>query len=112
MKQTINPVVGTLGIVGLATILIFPLWQQPYVLVTVIIALFLFKHRLFPIKFELHVGGLVAVAGLLIEALIVNYAHPWIYSIGDLWGVPIWIPFYWALLASGVVTIYNARVDK
>lgn len=84
------------------------LWNNVILLSIVFIILAIVKHRIYPIKKELFWFLLISIGGGIIEIIMVNFGHGWVYSNPNFWGIPLWIPLFWGLMGTTVIVLYDA----
>lgn len=84
------------------------LWNNIILLSLLFIVLVFVKHKIYPIKKELFWFLSISICGAIVEIILVNSGHGWVYSNPDIWGIPLWIPLFWGLIGTTVIVIYEA----
>jgi len=97
---------------GAAALAIMSLWQMPYVLSGVLVAIAWLKHRLFPIRFEVLWFCGVAALGAYAEAWIITDSGAWSYANWQVAHIPVWLPAIWGLVGISLMTGYAALTEK
>lgn len=96
---------------GLAALAISALWQFPYVLGVLLVAIAFVKHKLFPIKLEVLWFVGVAALGAYAEALIIDMSGAWTYANWQFAQIPVWLPAIWGLVGISLMTAYAAVTE-
>jgi hypothetical protein len=102
----------SLSVIFLLVLLTFFLAAYPILLSILILLVGFVKHKIYPIKKEGLMFFLVAVGGGIVEIILVNSGSVWTYSISQFYGIPIWIPFFWGIIATTIVTMYQGLNKK
>lgn len=90
----------------------FFLSKHALMLAIVFIVIAYIKHRTYPIKKELLWFTSIFVGGPMVEIILVNFSKAWSYSDPQLFGIPIWIPFYWGLMGTTLIVSYEGLTNK
>ncbi len=88
------------------------LWNHIVLFTSFLIFLAYAKHKIYPIKKELLWYILICVGGAVTEILLVNVGHGWSYSNPNIFGIPIWIPFFWGFVGTTILVIYDGFTNK
>lgn len=88
------------------------LWKYVVVFSILLIVLAYIKHKIYPFKKELLWFVLISVCGAIAEIVLVNFGHGWSYSNPNFFGIPIWIPFFWGLVGTTTIVLYDGLIDK
>ena len=91
---------------------VFFLWKQPVLLSVILLLIAYGKHRLSPIRLELLWFTAVCVISAVIEIILVNFSHTWGYPDPQFWNVPLWMPFYWGVIGTTIVTMYDGVTNR
>jgi len=83
------------------------LWNKIVIFSALLIILAYIKHLMYPIKKEFLWYVSIGVIGAIIEIILVNFGHGWTYTNPNIFGIPIWIPFFWGLIGTTIVVIYD-----
>lgn len=100
------------SILLLAFLCILVLLNNKEILSILLIFLAFVKHRLYPIKKEFLWYVLITFGGLAVEVILVNIGHGWSYTKPDLFGIPIWIPFFWGLIGTTTIVLYDGMMSE
>jgi hypothetical protein len=88
------------------------LWNKVALVSMLLILLAFVKHTIYPIKKELLWYVLICVNGAIIEMILVNFGHGWSYLNPDFFGIPIWIPFFWGVIGTNIIVIYDELIKS
>jgi hypothetical protein len=88
------------------------LWNHVVTFSLLLMFLAYAKHKLYPIKKELLWYVFICVSGAIVEIILVNFGQGWTYSNSNLFGIPIWIPFFWGLIGTTIVVLYDGLTNK
>lgn len=95
------------GILLISNLGVLFLVKNTTTLIVLLLLIGIIKHKYFPIKKELVWYVLILVGGSLIEFVLVNFGSAWSYSNSQLFGIPAWIPFYWGLMGTTLIVLYD-----
>lgn len=70
------------------------------------------KHKLIPIKKELLWYLVVCIGSVLIEIMLVNVGGLWEYSNKHFFDIPIWMAFFWGVIGTSIVVMYDKFVKR
>lgn len=87
-------------------------WNQVTLLSILLILLAYAKHKIYPIKKELLWYVFICNGGAIVEIILVNSGHGWSYSNTNMFGIPIWIPFFWGLIGTTTIVLYDGLINK
>jgi len=97
----------------LLSILCTFLFSNQAILLSIILVLIAYaKHKIYPIKKELLLFILISVGGAVVEILLVNSGSAWNYSSSQLFGIPFWIPFFWGVMSTTIVVLYDGLINR
>jgi hypothetical protein len=65
------------------------------------------KHLFCPIKKELLWFVSISLGFFIAEIILVNIGGAWTYTQPNIYGVPAWIPFFWGLIGTSMVSVYE-----
>lgn len=60
-----------------------------------------------PIKMELLWFILISGGGAVIEIVLVNVGNAWTYANSQFFGIPLYMPIFWGLIGTTVITLYQ-----
>ena len=100
------------GFILLATLAILLFHSTALVLSLVFIALAIVKHIVIPIKKELAWFMLVFLGGAVVEIVLVNIGRAWVYSNPEFLGIPLYMPLFWGLIGTSVISLYQGLTAK
>lgn len=99
-------------IIFCACLLLLSLSSYTFILSLLLILLAYFKHKLIPIKKELLWYLVVIIGSVLVEIILVNVGGLWEYSNKHFFDIPIWMAFFWGVIGTSVVFMYDKFVKK
>jgi hypothetical protein len=102
----------SLLIIFCACLLLLFFSSYTLILSLLLIILAFVKHKLIPIKKELLWYLIVCVGSVFIEVLLVNVGGAWEYSIKHFLNIPIWMMFFWGVIGTSIIVIYDKFVNK
>lgn len=102
----------SLGILFLSLLGELFLWNYVLIFSICLMILAYIKHKIYPIKKELLWYLLICIGGAVVEIILVNIGHGWNYENPDFLGIPFWIPFFWGLVGTTAVVLYDGLVNK
>jgi len=102
----------SVSILLLSNFCTFFLSNQAILLSIMFILIAYAKHKIYPIKKELLWFILIFIGGPMVEIILVNFSKAWSYSNPQFFGIPIWIPFYWGLMGTTLVSVYEGLINK
>lgn len=70
------------------------------------------RHRLYPIRRELLWCLMTGFGGGAVELLLVNIGHAWTYASPNFYGIPLYMPIFWAVIAAASVSLYQGVMVK
>jgi hypothetical protein len=70
------------------------------------------KHKLYPIKRELLWFLMISLGGSMAEIVFVNMSNAWSYSNPQLYGIPLWIPWFWGVVGTTLIVAYDGLTNK
>ena len=73
----------------------------------ILILLAFAKHKLYPIKKELFWYLLIGFGATFIEVILVNFGNAWSYSAKHFLNIPLWMSFFWAILGTTIISLYE-----
>ncbi len=47
------------------------------------------------------------IGSAVIEIILVNVGHAWTYTTSQFLGIPLYMPIFWGLLGSTVISLYQ-----
>ena len=109
MNKKITFAVGLLSLSLLGELL---LWKYAVVFSILLIILAYIKHRIYPIKKELLWFMIISLGGAVVEIILVNFGHGWSYTDSNFLSIPIWIPFFWGLIGTTTIILYEGLINK
>jgi hypothetical protein len=83
------------------------LWEQAVLLSLLLILTAYVKHKIYPIKRELLWFLIISIGSALIEIILVNFGHTWVYSAPHFFGIPIQMPLSWGIVGTTVIVMYE-----
>jgi hypothetical protein len=102
----------SLLIIFCASLLLLFLSSHTFILTFLLILLAYIKHKLIPIKKELLWYLIVCIGSVLIEVLLVNIGGDWEYSNKHFFNIPIWMAFFWGVIGTSMVVMYDKFVKR
>jgi hypothetical protein len=96
-----------LGIVLLALIINLLFWKMTILASSIFLALAYIKHQFYPIKNEFLWFLFISLGFSIAEILILNIGGGWTYTQPQIYGIPIWLPFFWGLIGTSILSIYE-----
>lgn len=104
--------ITSIGIMLLSILCTFLFSNQAILLSIILVLIAYAKHKIYPIKKELLLFILISVGGAVVEILLVNSGSAWNYSSSQLFGIPFWIPFFWGVMSTTIVVLYDGLINR
>ena len=102
-----NKLIVSIGFLVFSALSLLFLWKYAFLLSVVLLLTAYIKHRIYPIKKELLWFILLSVGGGLVEILLVQGANAWTYATPHVMGIPVWMPFFWGLVGTTIIVVYE-----
>jgi len=98
---------STLVIIASCLSLLFLSFSTLLLCLTLLLITFT-KHKLIPIKKEFTWYSFAVLSSALVEIIFVNFGNAWSYTNKEFFGIPLWIPLFWGILATTMINSYDS----
>lgn len=88
------------------------LWNSVVVFSLLLVSLAYIKHLLYPFDKEILWYLFILIGGAFVEIVLVNFGYGWSYTNPQFFGIPLWIPFFWGLVGTTIVVLYDSFTDR
>jgi len=90
----------------LTSILSVLLFSQNSLLTSVLLLIiYLIKIKFYSFKHEIFWFIGLVVSSAIVEIVLVNFAHTWVYLRPDILGIPFYPPIFWAQIINTIISL-------
>lgn len=86
--------------------------RNAMVLTAFLLMLVFVKHLVIPIRKEFLWFALLSAGGAAVEIVLVNFGNAWTYANPQFFGIPGYMPVFWGLTGSVIISLYEGLADR